>query len=267
MANKWMTRGLVLGLILALGLCLGLWIQYEELIEDKGALEDREAALDQANQVLEDALHQSHKEADDLRGLLDQTNENLKGHQAYVGRLEDKVKDQEAKVFELYDERLDTYLRQKALLLSQVKLVDRTDRLAIESSTADYEDYTFMYLDPDQDREASLEKIIQALTTYYFVDLDMAVMEVDQDQVVHVNIIEDQETDVTWHHYFSGSTGGYITDLTMVEAFLQRAYEGLWFKGVKFYFNGQADVELDHVGMFMGTYYRDKDYFTWDPVE
>lgn len=52
---------------------------------------------------------------------------------------------------------------------------------------------------------------------------------------------------VNWYNnYFSGSTGGDITQYTLINNLLQRGYSGEWINGVEFTYKG-SKIEFDHV--------------------
>ena len=52
---------------------------------------------------------------------------------------------------------------------------------------------------------------------------------------------------VNWYNnYFAGSTGGDITQYTLINNLLQKNYSGDWIDGVKFTYKGKK-IEFDHV--------------------
>ncbi len=52
---------------------------------------------------------------------------------------------------------------------------------------------------------------------------------------------------VNWYNnYFAGSTGGDITQYTLINNLLQKNYSGNWIDGVKFTYKGKK-IEFDHV--------------------
>ena len=52
---------------------------------------------------------------------------------------------------------------------------------------------------------------------------------------------------INWYNnYFSGSTGGDITQYTLINNLLQRGYSGEWINGVEFTYKG-SKIEFDHV--------------------
>ena len=166
-----------------------------------------------------------------------------------------------------WEEVKDSRALYRSLVDSQVALIDGKGLLEIPSNTGNYEDYTFMYIKPVEGIKENIDLIIDNLTTYYFMGLKMTFMDLDEDNILHINLVEEEDTDESWYPYFAGSTGGYITDLTMVESFLQRNYPGPWIKGVNFYFNGEDEYLTDHVSMFMGIYERTEDYFNLEAIE
>jgi hypothetical protein len=57
--------------------------------------------------------------------------------------------------------------------------------------------------------------------------------------------------------YFQGSTGGGLTQTTLVYTFLQKKYRGEWVDGVRFMYEGKPfqEGDWDHIGL-AGIYYR-----------
>lgn len=223
---------------------------------------------------LSDQLSKFQDESLDLKSDNQDLQDQVQALESDVKSLENDKEDLKTQITYLSDElnykwRDTSNLRQlyRSLVDSQVALVDGRGLLEIPSNTGNYEDYTFMYIKPVEGIKENIDLIIENLTTYYFIDLKMTFMDLDEDNILHINLVEEDDTDPSWYPYFAGSTGGYITDLTMVESFLQRNYPGPWIKGVNFYFNGEDEYLTDHVSMFMGIYERSEDYFNIEAIE
>jgi hypothetical protein len=60
-----------------------------------------------------------------------------------------------------------------------------------------------------------------------------------------------------WYDAFQGSAGGAATQGFLVATFLQPAYRGDWFDGVRFLLNGEPMSEMDHVNL-SGVFLRSK---------
>lgn len=58
-----------------------------------------------------------------------------------------------------------------------------------------------------------------------------------------------------WTSYFQGSTGGGLTQTTLVYTFLQKRYRGEWVDGVQFRYKGQPATPGDHIDL-SGTFFR-----------
>lgn len=50
-----------------------------------------------------------------------------------------------------------------------------------------------------------------------------------------------------WFQMFQGSLGGYTSETSLIESFLQRSYKGNWVDGVEFTYNGNKIEEFSHV--------------------
>ena len=56
---------------------------------------------------------------------------------------------------------------------------------------------------------------------------------------------------------FQGSTGGLVTEFTLLETFLQPDYKDIWIDGIEFLYNGQEIIEeqWDHVNLSESPYF------------
>ena len=61
----------------------------------------------------------------------------------------------------------------------------------------------------------------------------------------------------SWYNAFQGSTGGAATQGFLAATFLQPAYSGDWYDGVRFLLNGEPVSEMDHVNL-SGVFLRSK---------
>lgn len=161
----------------------------DQFLEVQGERSD----LKEKNQTLED---QVEKLQGDIKAL-ETDKEDLKTQITY---LSDELNNK-------WREASNIRYLYRSLLKSQVALVDGRGLLEIPSNTGDYEDYTFMYIEPVEGIRENIDLIIENLTTYYFIDLKMTFMDLDEDNILHINLVEEEDTDPSWHSYFAGSTG------------------------------------------------------------
>jgi hypothetical protein len=61
----------------------------------------------------------------------------------------------------------------------------------------------------------------------------------------------------SWYNAFQGSAGGAATQGFLMATFLQPAYSGDWYDGVRFLLNGEPMSEMDHVNL-SGVFLRSK---------
>lgn len=69
--------------------------------------------------------------------------------------------------------------------------------------------------------------------------------------VVTINLSEPEQDFYRskWYQSFQGSTGGQQAFIQLVYTPLQPDYPGLWFAGLKVFWNGQPIEELDHIDL------------------
>lgn len=70
------------------------------------------------------------------------------------------------------------------------------------------------------------------------------------------DITFDKYIGVNWiNNYFSGSTGGSITEYTLITTLLQNSYNGEWIDGIEFTYKNSR-IEFDHVPELTEIIYR-----------
>ncbi|MCS7249775.1 MAG: hypothetical protein N2323_04055 [candidate division WOR-3 bacterium] len=116
-----------------------------------------------------------------------------------------------------------------------------------------------------------LKIIADQLSKFKFNGLPINVLRIEEKNNKKIAIIDLQETAFSdsknflpsWRtKYFQGSTGGYITTLTLTKSFLQEDYQGEWIDGIEFYYEGKPilEGEWDHITLY-GTIYRFKNKY------
>ena len=107
-----------------------------------------------------------------------------------------------------------------------------------------------------------LRLLASKMSWYRFDRLPLDVLSIEDiggKQIAVVNLSEPDGmyTQYSWSgRYFQGSTGGQITQNTLVLTFLQRGYPGKWIDGVRFCYQGKPFTdEWDHINL-SGTFYR-----------
>lgn len=68
-----------------------------------------------------------------------------------------------------------------------------------------------------------------------------------ENNIAYIDIKEDKNKNYWSSKFFQGSTGASITSYTLVESLLQREYKGKWIDGIYFTYEGEKDVEFDHL--------------------
>lgn len=68
---------------------------------------------------------------------------------------------------------------------------------------------------------------------------------IDSNGVATVNLVNSVEG--AWNKHFAGSTGGYISQMTIIDTLLQKDYDGEWIKGLKILIDGESGLDkYDH---------------------
>ncbi|MGL4911093.1 MAG: hypothetical protein ACRC3Y_01545 [Romboutsia sp.] len=124
--------------------------------------------------------------------------------------------------------------------------------------TADFEDtnkiieFKTINLKKDSSIEYKLNELINIMKKDYFKDDVSIVLEsIDANNIATINLIDQEK----WSKHFQGSTGGAISQATIIETILQREYQGEWIKGVKILVDGKNEEVFDHAP-FEEIYYK-----------
>lgn len=119
-------------------------------------------------------------------------------------------------------------------------------------SVIPFENKTFT-IQSDKDIESNLKDLCNKLQKEYFKDTaKIQVVSINSDKIATINLVNEE----AWMKHFQGSTGGLITQGTIVETLLQKQYQGDWIKGLKIQVDGKDGQEYDHV-TFSETFMRD----------
>ena len=109
----------------------------------------------------------------------------------------------------------------------------------------------YIYMPKEDALKKKLETLAKVLSETHFDNLPIQVVrieEIDKKKIAIVNLKESAENQgitnyeklvgKTWTTlYMQGSTGGTVTQTTLIETLLQREYKGQWIDGVKFLYN------------------------------
>jgi hypothetical protein len=107
------------------------------------------------------------------------------------------------------------------------------------------------------DKDASLRYKVQLiadiLSSVYFRNNPINVLRIENRDGKEIAVVDLRESGIegvyTWRGgFFQGSSGGQWTTYMLVNAFLQRDYNGEWIDGVVFYYEGKPiSNEWDHI--------------------
>jgi len=145
----------------------------------------------------------------------------------------------------------------KADLLRVYNLEFRTvDHLGKEYRVVDF----YVGVPPELPLLQKLRLLADKMSVLRFNSLPLDVLRIETragKRIAVIGIREPENDQYAWGGgYFQGSTGGGITQVTLVESFLQRGYTGDWIDGVEFYYQGKPFTdEWDHINL-SGVRYR-----------
>ena len=131
----------------------------------------------------------------------------------------------------------------------EVNKESSNEELKFKIHTADVEDtskiieFETVTISKDSSIEYKLNELINIMKKDYFKDDVRIVLEsIDANNIATINLIDKEK----WSKHFQGSTGGIISQSTIVETLLQREYKGDWIKGLKILVDGKDEEVFDH---------------------
>ena len=136
---------------------------------------------------------------------------------------------------------------------------DKDENIEFKIYTADIDDtekiveFKTINLKKDSSIEDKINELLIALKKDYFKDdkANILLESVDSNNIATINLVDEQ----AWSQHFQGSTGGSISQATIIETLLQREYEGDWIKGINVLIDGKKQEVFDHAP-FEEIFYR-----------
>jgi hypothetical protein len=153
----------------------------------------------------------------------------------------------------------------KANKVDESKKIDESKNLEEEKSielkiyTVDVDDtekiveLKTINIKEDSTLEQKLKELCIILQKEYFKEEEatIALQSIDSNGIATINLVNQD----AWRPHFQGSTGGIISQSTIIETLLQRGYEGEWIKGINVLIDGKSEEVFDHAP-FNDTFYR-----------
>lgn len=104
--------------------------------------------------------------------------------------------------------------------------------------------------------EEKLKELCSALEKDYFKDKNAKIefKSIDEKNIATINLVNKD----AWSQHFQGSTGGMISQATIVETLLQKDYAGKWIDGLNVIVDGTTGDDLFEHAPFIETFYRNK---------
>ena len=136
---------------------------------------------------------------------------------------------------------------------------DKDEDIEFKIYTADVDDtnkiveFKTINLKNDISIEEKLNELLVTLKKDYFKDEKASIFleSIDSKGIATINLVDKE----AWSQYFQGSTGGIISQSTIIETLLQREYEGEWIKGINVLIDGKKQEVFDHAP-FEEIFYR-----------
>lgn len=111
-------------------------------------------------------------------------------------------------------------------------------------------------LNKDSTVEEKIKELCSVLEKEYFKDENAKIVfkSIDENNVATIDLVNKD----AWNQHFQGSTGGIISQATIVETLLQRDYTGEWIDGLNVVVDGTNEEELFEHAPFIETFFRNK---------
>lgn len=107
--------------------------------------------------------------------------------------------------------------------------------------------------------EERIQTLADSLSETFFSGKPIELMKIEEQngkQIALMNLKNKEGEEHSWERSaFQGTAGGTCTQISLIETFLQREYEGEWIDGVQFLNEGEP-IEEQHVEGLWGTVYR-----------
>lgn len=101
----------------------------------------------------------------------------------------------------------------------------------------------------------NIDKILDTVSDKYFGGKDIELKTIETVKNKKIAVVNLSGDTAAWNESMQGSTGGQITEYTLIENVLQREYKGYWIDGVKFTLNGK-ELQSEHAPGLGKTTYR-----------
>lgn len=102
----------------------------------------------------------------------------------------------------------------------------------------------------------NIKKILGEVSSKYFDGKPITLSTIETVNGKKIAVVDLGGASSYWTDKFQGSTGGRITEYTLVENVLQKEYKGYWIDGVKFTIGGKNVEDNGHIPNLASTTYR-----------
>jgi len=143
--------------------------------------------------------------------------------------------------------------------IDEANKVDEEKNIELKIYTVDEDDtekiveLKTINIKEDSTLEQKLNELCLILQKDYFKDEEATIVleSIDSNGIATINLVNQD----AWRPHFQGSTGGIVSQSTIIETLLQRGYEGEWIKGINVLIDGESQEVFDHAP-FNDIFYR-----------
>lgn len=185
-------------------------------------------------------------------GCSNTSDEKLNEISAKLDKIQDELDKNEEKVKEL-ESKIEKYEKEESSTKPNYNVEDTNEEkdkeVAFTIYTLDVEDtnnvkaFKTINIEESKSIKDKLDMLCKSLKEDYFKDenIDIVVQGIDEKAIATINLVNKD----AWHNHLQGSTGGIITEQTIVKTLLQKSYSGNWIKGITILIDGEVP-EFDH---------------------
>ncbi|MGL5330911.1 MAG: hypothetical protein ACRDD7_16730 [Peptostreptococcaceae bacterium] len=189
--------------------------------------------------------NESNDKLDEISLKLDKVQEELDKNEEKINELESKIEEyekEEASVKPNYNIEANSNNEEDGENEDVVKQEFKIYTLDVED-TNKVKEHKIISIDSDKSIKEKLEILCKSLKEDYFEDdsIDIEIQGINEKGIATINLVNK----AGWHNHLQGSTGGIITEQTIVKTLLQKNYSGEWIKGITVLIDGQIP-EFDH---------------------
>jgi len=173
-------------------------------------------------------------------------NDNLQNNSSKSNDVQESIDSDKKEIDEANKVDESNNLKEEKIIELKIYTVDEDDtEKIVELKTINIKE--------DSTLEQKLNELCLILQKEYFQEEEATIVlqSIDSNGIATINLVNQD----AWRPHFQGSTGGTVSQSTIIETLLQRGYEGEWIKGINVLIDGESQEVFDHAP-FNDTFYR-----------